>query len=82
MEILTKENLVGPKNCSHCNSQDFHSLSKENQVSLVRIFFLSQVQEVKSAGLGVEGGTMILNKNFKRIGFRQSSLEFRAGRFT
>ena len=26
------------KNCFHCNFQDFHSLSKENQVSLVRAF--------------------------------------------
>ena len=26
------------KNCSHCNFQDFHSLSKENQVSLARTF--------------------------------------------
>ena len=31
------------KNCSHCSFQDFHFLSKENQVSLVRTCFLHQV---------------------------------------
>ena len=36
MEILTKENLVGAKNCSHCSFQDFHYLTKGNQLSLVR----------------------------------------------
>ena len=34
MDILTKRNLVEAK---AVNFQDFHSLSKENQVSLVRI---------------------------------------------
>ena len=58
MEILTKENLVG-KNCSHCNFQDFHSLTKGNQVSLVRIHFSHPGSDGKSAdvGVGVESGS-------------------------
>ena len=46
MEILTKENLREPgrdKNGSRCSFQDFHSLTKENQVSLLRALFLNQV---------------------------------------
>ena len=61
METLTKENLVGAQNSSHCSFQDLHSLSKENQVPLVRTFFLSQVQKVKSEDLGVGCGKMILS---------------------
>ena len=38
MEILSNEKLVGAKNCSHCNFQDFHSLSKEHLLALVRTF--------------------------------------------
>ena len=41
------------QSCSHCNFQHFHSLSKENQVSLVMTFLLSQVQKAKSANLGL-----------------------------
>ena len=51
-EILTKENLVGTKNCSHCSFQDFHSLSKGNQVSLVRTFLSEPGSGSKIGRLG------------------------------
>ena len=61
MEIHAKETLVGAKKCSHCSFQDLHSLSKENQISLVRIhFFPRHVHEVKSADLRIRGGKIIL----------------------
>ena len=47
MEVLTKENLVGATNCSQGNFQNFHSLSKENQVSLVRAFLSDPGSESK-----------------------------------
>ena len=53
MEILTKKDLVGAKNCSHCISQDFHSLCRENRVSLVRTFLSDPDSESKTADLGV-----------------------------
>ena len=52
MEILTKGDLVGPKNCSHCSFQDFHSLSKEKQVSLVRTFLSESGSGSKIGRLG------------------------------
>ena len=33
-ETLAKENLVGPKNCAHCNFQALHSVSN-NEGSLL-----------------------------------------------
>ena len=57
MDIITKDNLVGAKLLP---LHDFHALSKENQVSLVRIF-LSQVPKVKSADLAAGGRKLILN---------------------
>ena len=43
------------KTCSHCNFQNFHSLSKENQVSLVRTFLsepgsLSKISRLRGWG--------------------------------
>ena len=52
MEILTKENLVGGKNGSPCSLQDFHSLTKENLVSLVRTFLSDSGSESKISRLG------------------------------
>ena len=60
MEILTEENLVEAKNCSHCSFQDFHSLSKGNQVSLVTTFLSEPGSKSKTADLGVGGGKMVL----------------------
>ena len=40
------------KNCSHCNFQDFHSLNKENQVSLVRTFLSEPSSGIIIGGLG------------------------------
>ena len=51
-ESLTKENLVGAKNCSHCNFQGFHSLNKENQVSLVRASLSEPGSQRKISRLG------------------------------
>ena len=44
------------ENGSHCSFQDFHSLTKENQVSLLRIFFSEPNSRGKSTDLGVGGG--------------------------
>ena len=52
MEILTKEQPGRGKNCSHCSFQDFHSLCKENQVSLVRTFLSDPGSESKISRLG------------------------------
>ena len=40
------------KNCSHCSFQDFHSLTKRNQVSLVRM----QLSHPESDGKSDFGG--------------------------
>ena len=40
------------KNCSHCSFQNFHSLSKENQVCLVRTFLSDPGSESKISRLG------------------------------
>ena len=40
------------KNCSHCSFEDFHSLSKETQVSLVRTFLSEAGPESKISRLG------------------------------
>ena len=53
MDILAKENLVGAKTAPTPIFQDFRSLSKENQVSLVRTFLSDPVPKVKPAGLEV-----------------------------
>ena len=45
------------QNCSYCSFQDFHSLSKGNQVSLVRTFLSepgSKSKKQQTWGLGVE----------------------------
>ena len=60
MEILTKENLVGAKDHSHCSFQDFHSLRQENQVSLVRIHFAHPEADGKSSDIGVGGRIRVL----------------------
>ena len=70
MEILTEENLVGAKNCSHCNFQDFHSLTRGNHVSLVRIHF-SHPADGKSSDVGVGG----------RIGILKEATVLGTGRF-
>ena len=49
------------KNCSHCSFQDFDSLTKGNQVSLVRIFFCHPESEGKLSDVGVGGRIGILN---------------------
>ena len=63
MEILTKENLLsGGKNCSHCSFQDFDSLTKGNQASLVRMHFSHPESDGKSADVG-SGGRIGILKN-------------------
>ena len=53
MEILTKENLIGAKSCSHCSFQDFHTLTKGNHVSLVvRIHFSHNQNQSPPQGAG------------------------------
>ena len=52
MESLTKENLVGAKMAPTAVSSSFHSLTKENQVSLVRTFLSDPGSESKNIGLG------------------------------
>ena len=52
VEILTEENLVRAKKCSQCSFQDFSSLSKENQISLVRTFLSDPGSESKMGRLG------------------------------
>ena len=52
MEILTKENLVGAKAAPTAVSRDFHSLSKGNQVSLVRPFLSEPGSKSKNSRLG------------------------------
>ena len=52
-KFFTKENLVRQKKGSRCNLQDFHSLTKENQVSLLRIFLFEPGSDGKSTGLGM-----------------------------
>ena len=43
------------RSCSHCNLQDFGFPSKENQVSLLKIFCLTEVQkEISGLVLGAE----------------------------
>ena len=49
------------KNWSRCNFQSFHSLRKENRVSLVRIHFLHPESDAKSADVGVGGPIGILS---------------------
>ena len=48
------------KNCSHCNFQDLCSPSKEDQVSLLRIFFSDPESDGKSLDVGVGGRIRIL----------------------
>ena len=55
MEILTEENPVGAKNCSHFSFQDFHVLFEGNQVSLLRIHFSHPESDAKSTD--VESGS-------------------------
>ena len=50
-KFLPRRTWLG-KNCSHCSFQDFHSLSKENQVSLVRTFLSESGSESKISRLG------------------------------
>ena len=68
MEILTKENTGrGKPLLPTAHFQNFHSLSKENQVSLSKRTFLSEPgpRKSKSADLGVGGGKMILIHPFR-----------------
>ena len=51
-EILTKEILVGAKTAPTVVSRTFHSLSRENQVALVRTFLSETGSESKISGLG------------------------------
>ena len=59
MEILTKENLVGAK---IARTADFHSLSKENQVSLVRTFRSEPGSGSKISRLAGQGWKRDLDK--------------------
>ena len=52
MAIPTKENLVGAKTVPTAISSHFHSLSKENQVFLVRAFLSEPGPESTISGLG------------------------------
>ena len=53
METLAERGEPGwGRNRSHCNFQDFHSLSKENQVSLVRTFLSAPVSPSAIGRLG------------------------------
>ena len=47
------------KNCSHCSFQDFQSLTKGNQVSLVRMHFShpESMENRQTLGSGVESGS-------------------------
>ena len=45
-------NLGRGKNCSHCNLQDFHSLSKGKQVSFVTLHLSHPESDGKSADVG------------------------------
>ena len=54
MEILTKENPGLGKNSSHCSFQDFHSLTKENQVSFSKDFLGSRLYPVRVLGRVVD----------------------------
>ena len=61
MEIPTQENLVGARYCTQCSFQDSHSLSKENQVSLLKIFLSRPESDGRSADVwaaGVESGIL------------------------
>ena len=58
------------KNCSHCNFQDFHSLSKGNQVSLVRIHFAHPESEV----VGTQAGTKTKDQNAKFSKLKQLAI--------
>ena len=51
-KFLLRRTCCRGKNCSHCSFQDFHSLSKENQVSLVRTFLSDPGSESKISRLG------------------------------
>ena len=62
MEILSKENLVGAETAPTAVSRTFRPLSKENQVSLVRIHFSHPESDGKSADVGGGGRIGILNK--------------------
>ena len=63
MEIPTKENLVRSKTAPTANFKGFHSLTKGNQVSLVRIHFSPPESDGKLAGIGGGGRNGILSSN-------------------
>ena len=67
MEILTKANLVGAKNCSHCSFQDCHSLTKRNQVSLVRIHFSHPESDGKLSDVGWKATKEYLNHRGTKV---------------
>ena len=74
LAILTEENLVRTKNCCHCSFQNFHSFTKGNQVSLVRIHFSHPRIGRKIPGCwgrGVESGSW----NFLKIQFSTCSFK-------
>ena len=52
MEILTKEKLLSGQELLPLQLQDLHSLSKENQASLVRTFLSEPGPESKISRLG------------------------------
>ena len=59
-KFLLRRTCCRGKNCSHCSLQSFHSLTKANQVSLVRIRFSHPESDEKSADVGVGGRIGIL----------------------
>ena len=51
-KFLLRRTCCWGENCSHCSFQDFHSLSKGNQVSLVRTFLSEPGSQSKISRLG------------------------------
>ena len=70
MEILTKENVVGAR-IAPTDLHDFHSLTKGNQVSLVRIHFSHPGSDGKATDVGLGGRIGILKNEDKE--FQQRS---------
>ena len=63
MEVLTDWRTWSDKNVSRCSLQDFsHSLTEENQVSLLRIVPSEPDSDGNSPDLGVGGGKTVLRK--------------------
>ena len=53
--------------CSRCSFQDLHSITNENQVSLLRIFLSDSDLDGKSTDLGVGCGKTILSLHVETL---------------